>query len=76
MKSRMNKNGMSLNAAVKKTAAESNVTENEVKDEISAAIEAAMKNPTPEAAELWSKIAKDGKNPTAEDLIRYIRKQL
>ncbi len=67
---------MKAKEALKKTAAESGVTEEEMLRDITAAIEAAMQNASPEAAQMWSSIAGNGKTPTAEELVEAVGEKI
>lgn len=67
---------MKAKEALKKTAAESGVTEEEMLRDITAAIEAAMQSASPEAAQMWSSIAGNGKTPTAEELVEAVGEKI
>lgn len=56
----------------KKVAELENVSEEEVKSEISEAIRLAMKSDNQNAKALWNEIAPDGKEPSPEEVIEKI----
>lgn len=56
----------------KKVAEAENVSEKEVRSEISEAIRIAMKSKNPKAKAFWSEIAPDGKEPSPEEVIEKI----
>lgn len=53
----------------KKVAELENISEEEVKSEISEVIRLAMQSDSPQAKVLWSEIAPDGKEPSPEEVI-------
>lgn len=65
---------MKAKKAITKIAAESGVTEKEVREEIQKAINEGMKSKDPQAIELWKNCPKKGAAPTPEELIDYIVK--
>lgn len=56
----------------KEVARKENVSEEEVKSEISKVIRLAMQSDKPQARALWNKIAPDGKEPSPEEVIEKI----
>ena len=58
--------------ALKKVAANNGSSVEDVKYEIQAAIDFAMKNPDPEIKKFWDSIPKKGKTPTPEEVIAYL----
>lgn len=56
----------------KEIAKSENISEEEVKSEISEAIRLAMKSDNQNAKALWNKIAPDGKEPSPEEVIEKI----
>jgi len=57
---------------IKQVAKQNNVSVKEVKREIRTAIHTAMQSEDPNVRKRWEEICKNGKEPTPEELIRYI----
>ncbi|MBQ8825163.1 MAG: hypothetical protein IJZ64_08065 [Ruminococcus sp.] len=53
-------------------AMENNISLEEVRKEITYAIEEAMRSDDPIAKNLWSQISKNGETPTPEETIEFI----
>lgn len=53
-------------------AAENHTTVEDVRSEISAAIEVGMKNPDPEIQKIWWTMSKTGETPAPEEVIIYL----
>lgn len=66
----------SAERAIKMIALREGISENEVREEIEKAIEAAMNNSDPEIKKKWNTLSRDRKNPTAEELISKIASRI
>lgn len=56
----------------KEIAREENVSEEEVRKEISEVIRLAMQSDEPQAKKFWAEIAPDGKEPSPEEAIEKV----
>ncbi len=56
----------------KEIAKSENISEEEVRSEISNAIRLAMKSDSPQAKAFWSEISPDGKEPSPEEVVEKI----
>lgn len=63
---------MIIKDVLNQIAKENNVSLDEVRKEISYAIEEAMRSDDPVAKNLWSQISKNGEPPTPEETIEFI----
>ncbi|MDE7365643.1 MAG: hypothetical protein K2N27_12340 [Ruminococcus sp.] len=52
-----------------------NISEEEVKNEISKAVRIAMQSDSPQAKAFWSKIAPDGKEPSPEKVLEKLAEE-
>ena len=57
---------------IRQVAQMHNVSEEEVKREMQAAIHEAIQSNDPEVKRRWSKSCKNGKEPTPEELLQYL----
>lgn len=65
---------MNMRKILMQVAAENNTTVEEVRREISIAIEAGMHNPDPEIQKKWRAMSRTGGIPTPEEAILYLTK--
>jgi len=63
-------------AAIAEIAKRHGVSQQEVRREIQAAIDAAMANPDPAVRLFWASVPRAGKKPTPEEAIPYMAGQV
>lgn len=61
---------------IKKVAEKYGTTPDEVRKEISLAIDMGYSNPDPEVQEMWKKLFPDGKKPSPEKFIKVLAKEV
>ncbi len=61
-----------MNRILKQVAKKNNISVKEVRNEISIAIHEAMQTDDPNVQKCWKRICRNGKEPTPEELIKYI----
>lgn len=66
---------MNVRKILMQVAAENHTTVEEVRREISAAIEAGMHNPDPEIQKKWRAMSKTGGTPTPEEAILCLTRE-
>lgn len=67
---------MDLKSPLELVAAKHGVSVEEVRQEISLAIQAAMESSSPQAREFWQSVPKSGSAPSPDELVAFLARKL